>query len=356
MNSTNCRAPVARRGFTLVELLVVIAIIGVLVALLLPAVQSAREAARRMGCQTKLKQLALAAHNFHDVNGKFPAGNEYRLGTVAPWTQNLDYYETWAITMLPYLEQASLAQMWDPTTPNAWNGSTDPTQKLAQLRVTKLNIYICPSDPIPFKAQSPASGPGGSGNQLLSSGSLQLMQSNYRGVAGSTWGGASFTSDAGGDANWDDGSQVRLLIPWNKGMRGVITSVSMDRVSAGPIRIAEISDGTSGTLMFGEYSTAKGSINRRTLWAYAYTSYNLSDVTIAQPRTLIADFDQCAAIPSPNSTNQCKRAWGSLHSGGVLNFAYADGSVRTVPKNIDMNFVMPALGSMGNGETITGDY
>ena len=92
------------------------------------------------------------------------------------------------------------------------------------------------------------------------------------------------------------------------------------------------------------------------IWAFAYTSYNLSDVTIGQPRTLIADFDQCSAVPSPKNNNQCKRAWGSLHSGGTLNFAFADGSVRTISKNIDMNFVMPALGSIGNGETISGDF
>src|SRR5207253_759040 len=137
----------ARRGFTLVELLVVIAIIGVLVALLLPAVQSAREAARRMGCTSKMRQLALAAHNVHDVQGRFPAGNAYRLGTVSPWTGQYDYYETWAITLLPYLEQAAVAQMWDSTTPNAYN---DPTGRMTILRNTKLNIYICPSDPNPF--------------------------------------------------------------------------------------------------------------------------------------------------------------------------------------------------------------
>ena len=107
---------------------------------------------------------------------------------------------------------------------------------------------------------------------------------------------------------------------------------------------------------FGESATAKGTLNRRTLWSYAYTSYNLSDVTINQPRTLIADFSQCAAIPSPNSTNQCKRAWGSLHAGGTLNFAFADGSVRTVSKNVDMTLVLPALGSIGNGESIQGEF
>src|SRR6476659_1798586 len=111
------------RGFTLVELLVVIAIIGVLVALLLPAVQSAREAARRMGCTSKLRQLAIAAHNIHDVGGRFCAGNSYRVGTVSPWNAGgvYDYYETWAISVLPYLEQTAVGQMWDPTTPNAFN-------------------------------------------------------------------------------------------------------------------------------------------------------------------------------------------------------------------------------------------
>src|SRR5207237_3725552 len=97
-------APARQRGFTLVELLVVIAIIGVLVALLLPAVQAARESARRMGCTSKLRQLALASHNVHDVSGRFPAGNAYRKGTVSPWNgpTTYDYYETWAISLLPY--------------------------------------------------------------------------------------------------------------------------------------------------------------------------------------------------------------------------------------------------------------
>jgi prepilin-type N-terminal cleavage/methylation domain-containing protein/prepilin-type processing-associated H-X9-DG protein len=342
------------RGFTLVELLVVIAIIGVLVALLLPAVQSAREAARRMGCTSKLRQLAIAAHNIHDVGGRFCAGNSYRVGTVSPWNAGgvYDYYETWAISVLPYLEQTAVGQMWDPTTPNAFN---DPTGKMTVLRNTKLNIYICPSDPNPFVASKPASGPGGSGIQTSANIS---MQSNYRGVAGTSWGSRNFKDDTGGDANWDDGTQVRYLSAWNLGMRGVFSSSTdyMGGNTPAAVRIAEITDGTANTLMFGEYATAKGTLSRRTLWSYAYTSFNLSSVTIAQSRTLIPDFDQCAlAPPATNNGNQCKRAWGSLHSGGTLNFAFADGSVRTVPKNVDMNFVLPALGSIGNGETITGD-
>jgi prepilin-type processing-associated H-X9-DG protein len=227
---------------------------------------------------------------------------------------------------------------------------------MTQLRLTKLPIFICPSDPNPFIASQPASGPGGQGPNVSAA---PHMQSSYRACAGTTFGGNSYTSDAGSDRNWDDATQVGDMVRnWNRLMRGVFPACTdWDGAAILPTRISEITDGTANTIAFGEYATAKGTLSRRTLWAYAYTSYNLSDITINQPRTLIADFDKCRAIPSPKGNdNQCKRAWGSLHSGGTLNFAFADGSVRAVSMNVDMTNVLPSLGSIGNGETVPGDF
>jgi prepilin-type processing-associated H-X9-DG protein len=116
-----------------------------------------------------------------------------------------------------------------------------------------------------------------------------------------------------------------------------------------PDTITAVADGTSNTLMIGEYAT-RTAPDRRTFWAYAYSSYNMSDVTIAQSRTLLPDFTQCVATP-PGRDNQCKRSWGSFHANGQLNFAFGDGSVRSISPNIDMISVMPALGSIAGGET-----
>src|SRR5947199_6053705 len=96
----------ARTGFTLVELLVVIAIIGVLVALLLPAVQQARESARRMSCQNNIKQLGIALHNHHDTKNTFPTG---ALNTGINGTP---CYTTWTIEILPFMEQQALYQQY----------------------------------------------------------------------------------------------------------------------------------------------------------------------------------------------------------------------------------------------------
>ena len=126
-----------RRGFTLIELLVVIAIIGVLVALLLPAVQAAREAARRMACANNLKQLGLAAHNYHDTLGTFPPGAVGPVGPAFPHFLQLKHHGL-ATFLLPYVEMQPLASQyrWD----NSW---FDPLNQPVVNR--RLTIWQCPS-------------------------------------------------------------------------------------------------------------------------------------------------------------------------------------------------------------------
>ncbi|MFI4873922.1 MAG: DUF1559 domain-containing protein, partial [Blastopirellula sp. JB062] len=158
------RHHVKQRGFTLVELLVVIAIIGVLIALLLPAVQQAREAARRMHCTNNLKQIGLSLHNFHDVNGRFPPGSLSRTGTrwgSPEWPYFLHY-------VLPYLEQGAYhEQLNNYNNAMVWNlGPTDAEWQ--GLHDLPLEGFQCPS----------AVG----GTTTATKGGLRLATSNYLGI------------------------------------------------------------------------------------------------------------------------------------------------------------------------------
>ena len=133
-----------RSGFTLVELLVVIAIIGILVALLLPAVQQAREAARRMQCRNHLKQLGLALHNYHDVYQRFPHGNPRVQRGDGKWI----IQGPWNLALLPFLEQSSLYDRW-----NISLGFGEGTNRA--LLTTAVPVYRCPSTPLPAIASFP---------------------------------------------------------------------------------------------------------------------------------------------------------------------------------------------------------
>ena len=133
------KIPKHRSAFTLVELLVVIAIIGILIGMLLPAVQAVREAARRAKCQNNLKQLGLAAHNFESANMAFPPG-------VVDDDDNLqDALHTGWVFLLPYFEQNNVADQYDMN--SSWSSTTN--LPLAQVSIEMLN---CPSNPSPFSA------------------------------------------------------------------------------------------------------------------------------------------------------------------------------------------------------------
>lgn len=312
--SEKCRQRM-RTGFTLIELLVVIAIIAILIALLLPAVQQAREAARRSQCKNNLKQIGLALHNYHDTFNKFPAGGI----TMGPCC-GTNSGTNWAISILPYLDQAPLYNIYDFNSYNESPGLNNGNQKV---RETHLAVQNCPSDPNTGRLEIPESGPGSAINYAMSS---------YRAVNGK--------SD--GSEFLDNLPVAAQIVSW----RGVLHAVGL---TAGCEGMRDIVDGSSNTLMVGEYST-KTRPRRGSFWAYTYTSYANSSITIGQSRALLNDYDRCVAIGGAGGSNTCKRGFGSFHVGGI-QFLMADGAVRFISENIDST-KLAGMATISTGEVI----
>jgi len=308
-----------RSAFTLIELLVVIAIIGILIALLLPAVQQAREAARMAHCSSNLRQIGLALHNYHEAKGTFPPGNI----TEGPCCGTPSWI-CWTISILPYLEREDLFERYDSTAHNE-----SPVN--ANVRQALMPTYACPSEEGVQDLDYPESGPG---NGLL------YRRGSYRAMTGRGKIHAPFFDDE--NCMVDKGG---LPYAW----RGIIHHIgSPKNRELRTERIADVKDGLSNTLMVGEMATLSHQ-NRRTFWAYAYTSYCLSGA-VPNSATLSADFDMCCE--ALGGCNACKRGWGSHHPGG-LQFVTGDGSVHLINRQINMDLFC-ALATIDNGKNELG--
>jgi prepilin-type N-terminal cleavage/methylation domain-containing protein len=308
----------ATTGFTLVELLVVVAIIGLLAAMLLPAVQQARETARHAACINNLRQIGLAIHQYHSAHQAFPPGG------VSPGPCcAVQSYTSWTIQILPFLEQRDLYYAYNQLAPNESRANK-------KVRETFLAFYSCPSDVYRNSLTVPYSGPARDQN-------IPYMPGSYRGVGGKIDG----TFDNPYRPAWDSNPfHNQLPRRW----RGVFHVVD-GRLA--PESFAAVSDGLSNTLMVGEYATrpskaitSGNGLSRRTFWAYTYGSYNRSDA-MPESRTLLGDYDRCTLVGGQLEWWPCDRAWGSLHTD-LLNFLLCDGSVQTFPITMDTNIFAEA--------------
>ena len=281
-----------RSAFTLVELLVVIAIIGVLVALLLPAVQAAREAARRMSCRNNIKQIVLALHNYHDSFRSLPTG-------AAPSSRFPTDPSTWSwhSLLLPRIDQGPLHDLLRPNTPQSLLEALSDPAKVAALQ-QPISSFRCPSD----------SGPDLNANRHLDLGGLDLpvATTNYLGCAGV-----------------DTSSPTDGLFYFNSNHR-----------------FRDILDGLSNTFAVGERSTLaiKGNVLPAAgVWAGAASF----PCNTALPNDCVTGFYASVSMELQTgvglgSVGGTAPSWGytSQHPGGAL-FGLADGSVRFVSETID---------------------
>jgi prepilin-type N-terminal cleavage/methylation domain-containing protein/prepilin-type processing-associated H-X9-DG protein len=307
-------------GFTLVELLVVIAIIGVLVALLLPAVQSAREASRRMQCINHIRQWSLALHNYHDVERVLPSATKNNPRSV------------WVYVLWPYVEQRALADTYDYSThfflpPNTIGGGNPNTANLNGPTGRTLKIYYCPSDRFNAVLISPLDPYfRARGNYHVNFGPVQAPHPNTNPIG---WGPFGFL-------DFQSRNRPRYT------------------------RLAEISDGTSNTLMVSEQLTPldadrdhRGDMLNDD-WMCTYFSTLLTPNTTA-PDVMANPF--CTSRPErkmPCTTGANRqKAVRSFHPSGV-NASMCDGSVRFISNNVSLA-TWQALGSMNGGDQI-GDF
>ncbi|NLS94174.1 MAG: DUF1559 domain-containing protein [Planctomycetaceae bacterium] len=330
-----------RRAFTLVELLVVIAIIGILIALLLPAVQAAREAARRSQCTNNLKQLALAEHNYHDSFKTFP---QYVF--KSPAYSHWESYSAFT-AILPYVEQQPLYDSIKAASNNFYlansNGAVHPLHRL-----NRLNAYKCPSD-----SAFPNTGYLGNANYAMCVGpnigwgiALNRQNGVFRrdtstsfsdisdGTSNTVMFGEILTGD-NDDGSWNPVTDVARPQPW---------TATNQSTQQGPITQAEIDQYGKNCLSGGPTSHISGSGREWIRNAGTYSVFN----TLAPPNWQYPSGTTCSTCSAPDNTGVYPSR--SRHPGGA-NHALADGSVSFVSETVDL-LIWHGITSRNGGESV----
>jgi prepilin-type N-terminal cleavage/methylation domain-containing protein/prepilin-type processing-associated H-X9-DG protein len=312
---------VRRYGFTLIELLVVIAIIGVLMALLLPAIQKVREAANRMLCASNLRQLGIALHNFHNDYNKLPAG-------VGPYGC---CWGTWQAHLLPYLEQGSLSRLWVNLDGNANTGPKyNAEPNVSQVTSKRLKVLTCPSDTpnAPFRNIT-------SHNYAVNYGNTSFYQASLNGVPflgapfrcyPPAWmANTAMQSEYG--QNHPDHDQLGKYHP-----RAGRPQVSIGEITSG--------DGTDATFLAAEVIQGQGADARGFTWwgsASGFTTWSLPnanepDVVMGGSCAVAATYNiPCTQV---STVGRPRMMVARSHHAGGINAVYCDGHVAFISNNI----------------------
>jgi prepilin-type N-terminal cleavage/methylation domain-containing protein/prepilin-type processing-associated H-X9-DG protein len=316
-----------RVGFTLVELLVVIAIIGVLVALLLPAVQAARESARRSQCSSNSRQIGIALQTYHDTFHRVPPGGLWFTNSVTDPNFQLNRGSL-LLHLTPFIEQGNIYNQIDFNRPPEYQFL--PGSSTDYITGTFIKTYKCPSDQTPkFNASSIDGVPGG-----------KLASFSYAGSKGPTRTGDNVAGSCPERALWDTYSLS-----------------TNDQTPAGPFtrlgriytaRLAEVTDGLSNTIFVGE---VRGDCMIPVTRGWAHGSNTNGMISTIYPM----NYDTCTKDLSKGPCRwwdnwSTEFGFKSLHPGGV-NFTFGDGSVHFLTQNID-HWTYQYLGGKSDGNAI----
>jgi prepilin-type N-terminal cleavage/methylation domain-containing protein len=352
----------SRRGFTLIELLVVIAITAVLIALLLPAVQQAREAARRSQCKNNLKQIGLALHNYHEAHAGFPAGY-YSYATrdgsgpawakIHPQTWDAAPGWGWGTMLLPYLDQAPLYQTLDVDR-SCWDAVN------ASAVTTKLPVFLCPSSS------------GSDEKFTIDDASGAPLSIGGRRVE---FGRSHYVASHGQESCWGECGASTTGLIFTDIYTGTTTSVTINGnasvVADGPFyrnsrtRFRDVTDGSSNTIFLGEHSSklsdktwvgvVPGAFTRPRFTTPENGPDAAATLTLVHAGPSGGELD-ITGFPIVHPVNFPTYHVGQMyaeHTGGG-HVMMGDGSVRFVSENIDL-LLFAALSSMGEGE-VTGEF